>query len=459
MKFCIKSWRDRLTASLQFLAEVQPPFLEAYWQRHGYPTIVTFNDRDETPYPRDDLLQLYDSSLLATRNQEVKYYRKLRAALDPVRGVLRSHPALGRALGHMAGNDKLMVEIGNSASLTWLSLLVVGLMQRANEFSKLGLENATEELGALLDASMTSSRAEIPRDLNLGYDVLLFSGTKIDKPIEFKPELTVVPFASLEAWVEPSWIRDYLPEHVDRRDWRQIGAVVRPFRWRPRMQRMNQPSSLMMPPKPSFEVEAFSFLELLAVSNQTPIIPFLLVNDCLHRAAFSLLGKSRNPGSKQHVGFVDWRHNPFRKPPELHKNAVRQAVGAFACRESTAFKRLELVRRRLSEALARNGRFSTDDRILDVSQSIELMLEIRANNVGKKFVSELADLLSSDDEHNEAIRKAAKKFYDVRSAIVHGPSDDYRRRLMQDRAKAFRSGFNLAQQAYFKLIFDNNQQG
>ncbi len=457
MNFCIKSWRHRLAEALQLLNEVQHPFLDAYWRRQGYPTIVTFKDRDETPYPRDDMLQLYDSSLQATRNQEVEYYGKLRAALDPVRGVLRSHPALGRALGHMAGNDKFMVEVANGASLTWLSLLVVGLMQRASEFSKQSFENAAEELGALLDASMTSSRVEIPRDLDLGYDVLLFSGPKIDKPIELNADLTVVPFASLEAWIEPSWIRDYLPEHVDRRDWRQIGAVVRPFRWRPRMQRMNKPSNRMMPLRPSFEEEAFSFLELLAVSNQTSIIPFAVVNDCLHQSAFLLLGKTRNPGSKQHVGFVDWRHNPFRKPPELHENAIRQAVSAFECRESPTFKRLELVRRRLSEALARSGRFSPDDRILDVSQSIELMLEIRANNVGKKFVSELADLLSSDEGHNAAIRKAAKKFYDVRSAIVHGPSDDYRRRLMQDRVQAFRSGFNLAQQAYFKLIFEDNR--
>ena len=71
-------------------------------------------------------------------------------------------------------------------------------------------------------------------------------------------------------------------------------------------------------------------------------------------------------------------------------------------------------------------------------------------------VRQLADLLASDEEHNAAIPKAAKKFYDVRSAIVHGPSDDHRRRLMQERRQAFRIGFNLAQQAYYKLIFESN---
>lgn len=456
MTFCTKSWRDRLVDTLHLLHEVQSPFLEAYWRRHGYPVVVTFNGRDETPYPKDDLLWLYDTSLEATRNEEVKYYRKLRAALDPVRGILRSHPALSRALGPMVGNDKFMVEMANGASLTWLSWFVVGLMQRASEFSTSGFESAAEELGALLNASMTTLSAEVPRDLDLGYDALLFSGPKIDRPLELKSGLKVVPFASLEAWVEPSWIRDYLPEHVDRRDWRQIGAIVRPFRWRPHMARMNKPSDKMMPSRPGFEEEAFCFLELLAVSNQTPIIPFVLVNDCLHQAATLLLGKLRGPGSKVHVDTVDWRHDPFRNPPKLHENAIQQAVSAFERRETSAFKRLELVRRRLSESLAREGRFALDDRILDVSQSIELMLEIRGNNVGKKFVSELADLLSSDAEHNAAIRAAAKKFYNVRSAIVHGPSDEHRRRLMQERALTFRSGFNLAQQAYFKLIHDKN---
>lgn len=342
MTFCTKSWRDRLVDTLHLLHEVQSPFLETYWQRHGYPVVVSFNGRDETPYPKDDLLWLYDTALEARRSEEVKYYRKLRAALDPVRGILRSHPALSWALGPMVGNDKFMVEMANGASLTWLSLFVVGLMQRASEFTTSGFESAAEELGALLNASMTTLSVEIPRDLDLGYDALLFSGPKIDRPIELNSGLKVVPFASLEAWIEPSWIRDYLPEHVNRRDWRQVGAIVRPFRWRPHMTQMNKPNDKMRPSRPDFEEEAFRFLELLAVSNQTPISPFVLVNDCLHQAATLLLGIIRGPGSKVHVNSVDWRHDPFRNPPKLHENAIQQAVSTFERRETSDFKRLEL---------------------------------------------------------------------------------------------------------------------
>lgn len=112
------------------------------------------------------------------------------------------------------------------------------------------------------------------------------------------------------------------------------------------------------------------------------------------------------------------------------------------------------MRRRLAESRARDGRFLLDDRILDVSQSIELMCEIKGTGIGKKIQSAMIEMLAFDDEHGVAIRKAIKQFYDVRSAIVHGPSDEHRKRLMRERKRVFRSGFNLAQQAYFKLLLE-----
>lgn len=58
-----------------------------------------------------------------------------------------------------------------------------------------------------------------------------------------------------------------------------------------------------------------------------------------------------------------------------------EAIRAFERSNSLAFKRPDWVRRRLSDALNRNARFSIDDRILVVSQSIELVLEKRRRRI------------------------------------------------------------------------------
>lgn len=454
MTFNTESWRERLVKTLRFLEATQRPYLERHWQTNGYPTKVSYNGQDETPYPSSDLLNLYDSALIASRKEEAAYFAKLRIAFDPVRGVLRSHPALGRALGHIAGNDKFMVETANGASMTWLSMLIVGLMKHSNEMAKQGFEVAVAELSALLDASMRSSAVDIPNDLDLGYDLILFFGPQLEKRIEIQPDLIAMPFSELRDWVDADWIRDFVPEHVDRRDLRQIGAIVCPFRWQTRLRRINQSDGGAMRTRSSFEGDALSFLELLAISNQTPTIPFVLINDCIHRVAMELLGKIWTSGGTYPIGFVGRKHNPFRNPPKLHKAAIQQALSAFDARDTATYGRLTLVRRRLAEALARDGRFLLDDRILDVSQSIELMCEIKGTGIGKKIQSSMASLLASDEEHDAAIRKAIKHFYDVRSAIVHGPSDSHRQGLMRDREPVFRSGFNLAQQAYFKLLLE-----
>ncbi|WP_432450261.1 hypothetical protein [Aliiroseovarius marinus] len=454
MSFCIESWQERLASALYKLEATQAPYLEKHWQCYGYPATTSFNGKDETPYPSSDVQDLYDTALRSSNQAETAYFKALRSALDPVRGILRSHPAIGSALGRVAGNDKFMVEIVNGTSLTWLTLLVVGLMERANELSDNDFETAAGELGVLLEASRTSKTINVPNGMDIGYDVLLFFGPKIERQIQVEPNLLVVPFAELLDWVDPDWIRDFLPEQMDRRDWRQIGAIMRPFHWRPHLHQMNRSGERAMQIKPRFEEEAWSFLELLAVANQTPIIPFVFIDDCIHRTAFLLLGISRNSGGRQTVGNVGKSCDPFREPPKLHQNAIEVALDAFETRRKPSYQQLAPVRRRLAEALARDGRFLLDDRILDVSQSIELMFEIKGTGIGKKIQSAMSDLLAIDSDHSDEVRKATKQFYDVRSAIVHGPSDDYRKRLMRLRGQAFRSGFNLAQQAYFKLIHE-----
>lgn len=455
MTYTLDSWCDRLGPALSQLAEVQAPFLEEYWQANSYPTRVSFNGVDETPFPKDDVADLYDLARLASRPDERKYYKPLRDALDPVRGILRSHPSLARALGNRIGNDEFHVGILNGTSLTWLTRIVAGLFERSDAHGDGGFRKAVNELGSILDLSSTTLKVDVPNGLDLGYDVLLFHGPEIRKEFEIQEGLIVKPAAMLSGYLKREWIRDSVPKEMDRRDWRQIGAVVRPFHWRPvfRNKTAYREEPASWPSR--FEDDALTFLEILSVANQTPILPFRLMSGCVHRSANSLLGLIHSHGGSQPIRQVGRRYDPFRAPPKLQTRSIDLAKQAYDSRGDDEFERLEPVIHRLSEAPARLGRFGANDRILDVSQSLELMFRPESGGISRQLQDGMAELLGVDEDHKECIRAAIKQFYDVRSAIVHGATDARRKRNLEDRQSAFIRGFNLTQQALFKMLLSN----
>ena len=453
MRFDSNSWCNRLAPALSQLAKIQEPFLEAYWQASSYPARISFNEKDETPFPKDDLAHLYDLARLAKRSDEKNFYKPLRDALDPVRGILRAHPSLFRALGSLVGNDEFHVRILSGTSLTWLTRIVAGLLERAHEHgTKGGIEKAANELGSLLDLSLTTGEIDIPSGLDLGYDLILFHGPQIHNEFKIQDGLIVKPAADLSAYVEREWIRDSVPEEMDRRDWRQIGAVVRSFHWRPAFMRKTDYREEPFDWPPRFEDDALMFLEILSVANQAPILPFMLMNGCVHQNANCLLGLAHGQVGFQRIRQVGCRHDPFRPPAQLQNSSIDLAKRAYGKRKDAEFEHLEPIIHRLSKALARMGRFGANDRILDISQSLELMFRPKGGGISRQLQDGMADLLGVDEPHKNAIRAAIKQVYDVRCAIVHGATDAKRKRHLEVRQQAFVSGFNLTQQALFKMI-------
>jgi hypothetical protein len=127
-----KMWEVRLALVLDALTVAQVPFLEAHWKANGIPPRITFNGRDETPYPSEDLARLYETAGLPKLGGSAAYYMPLRTALAHVREVLCLHPSLACASKTVFGNDGLQVGILNGNSFTSLSLMIVGQMARHN---------------------------------------------------------------------------------------------------------------------------------------------------------------------------------------------------------------------------------------------------------------------------------------------------------------------------------------
>lgn len=80
-KFDEDAWTERLADGLVELKKAQKPFLQQYWHAHGFPTQVTFNGKDETPFPRDDIWTVLEDARLSHQFGNAEYFAPLVSAL------------------------------------------------------------------------------------------------------------------------------------------------------------------------------------------------------------------------------------------------------------------------------------------------------------------------------------------------------------------------------------------
>ncbi|MCY3625758.1 MAG: hypothetical protein OXH82_01820, partial [Candidatus Dadabacteria bacterium] len=98
-EFSADDWIDRIAQTLPDLAEEQKPYLSEY-HKHNPRARFELGERDDNPlaFSVDDLRDLYAMAFHSYAFGEEKYYAALNAALNPVRGILRSYPTLERVM-------------------------------------------------------------------------------------------------------------------------------------------------------------------------------------------------------------------------------------------------------------------------------------------------------------------------------------------------------------------------
>ena len=442
-------WIERLARALSGLSRAQGPFLKEYWQ-HVPREHVEVDGRDETPFPLDDLRMLY--AQVGHGFGESDCCAPLRAAMDPVRTLLRSHPTLWRVVGPLIDNDDFWVRIRGHGNRTSLTDLIGGLMARADELPRDGFHEAAGEFHALLDSAGGGDASAVPSNLDIGYDAVLFHGLCLEEEIDIGGGLTMLPFERTRAFVNEEVLKDMAPDVVRFRDWRLVGAVVRPFRWRPDFQRRGDLKDTEAEPPGPFAQDALEFLELLAVSHGVPIVCLAEVRECLSRSACRLLGQAHNHGG------VKWGRpvhgfDPFDDPPGPRTEALAVARTAYGERKSQRYEKLAPFVARLAEALARNGRFAAEDKILDIAIALERMYELGGGEISHKMRTRSSWFLGRDAEDRVRVMKSVAEFYRIRSEIVHKgkrkPSPERYRR-------AFDTGFDIAARTLFKLLRDGS---
>ena len=93
----------------------------------------------------------------------------------------------------------------------------------------------------------------------------------------------------------------------------------------------------------------------------------------------------------------------------------------------------------------------SEDRILDVAISLERMYELDQGKISIELMERAASFLEISTEDRYRVKQDVKKFYNVRSGIVHNREEPP---SAEARADAFTRGFEVARRSVVKLLRD-----
>ena len=451
-KFAVDEWIDSLASALRKLAEAQEPYLKEYY-RQNPPTYVLSEDGniEAPPIALDDLRDLYGMARHSHVLSEWSYFAPLGAVLDPARNILRSHPTLARVVNPLIGRDEFYLEILNMGQSTSSADLVAGLMFRSAELTGDRYRKAAGDLHALLEpAKETAGSGKLPDGLDIGYDLVLFYGLAFTERIDVADGLALVPFDQVRSFVDERIVENLAPRCSLFDGWRSVGAVVRPFRWRPLFSRPGHLRDRDPTSPHRFFREAQVFLELLAVAQATPVLSIATLGECIDRSAGRLLGLEdycgNEYGRQSAEGF-----DSFEGCPGLSLKALDQARAAFQLRRDERYAQVVPIVSRLSQALARGEGFAEKMRIVDVVSALENMYDLPRRDISATLQNRVSQYLGTDSASRERIKETVRQFYNARSNIVHGGRGNA---SPLETHRWFTSGFDIARRTLFKLLHE-----
>lgn len=410
-------------------------------ETEAFPPIATY-------HPSEILNSLYWNACSSAGRHNELHYAPLRSALAEVRRVLTTHPALARLVDPTDVKAEFRIQMVNHSAVGTLLNFIGGLVSRAAELGDQGLTQAAAELNALLAPPNKHPTAFDFDNVLIGFHVVIMYGLRIADDVPVDGNMAIVPFQSLDTFVDRRVIRNVAPEIGIQRSWKSVAAIIKPFRWKPRFRQIGDESELALEWGGTFFEDAKALIELLALFHAEPVIRIVTIPYCIHPAASRLLGQlhyhsgySWGP-SVQYLGV-------HSGSCDLSKGALTAARRYLRYRDSDRYRDCEPVIARLAEALARSGRFQVDDKILDVAIALEQLYQPDGDAISFKLRARAACFLETRADQRLRIFRDVDTLYKARSAIVHR-----RRKGMSEEAKtdAFRKGFNVARRTVVKLL-------
>lgn len=447
-----KDWGRRLADALNNLERVQRPFLDWYFSASGYTRIIR-NGCDETPFPSEAVQTLYDNALFEARYKNTERFKKLKAAIDPVRGVLRDHPTLSRALGANLRRNEFQVGILNSSSMTTLTQLIVGLMEAQAQGSEEPFLGPVRDLNALLKLPMSQDDGSNHSSLGEALDVAVYHGAYIESEIELGEEYVLLPFEQLSEHIEPEWLKEVAAQQVNWRHLDPVFGIARRFSWKPRFGDLSNPSTTQIRNLPPlFHRWTSEFANLLSVALSQRVSWLATFEGCIPRRASGLLGSDHSSAQSHRGRSISHLFSAFDEVEVADAGQIETIKGFFLRRRETDYPEVASIIHRLAEAHRRDGRFSSEDRVLDLAIVFERLFKPRGRSLSRDLEKAAADLLGRNDKEKASIKEQMRHFYKVRSAIIHGPSDHKRGRLISQAGMAWSEGEPIARAAILKRI-------
>lgn len=449
-EFAAPQWIERLAGALAELAEIHKRYQDELDQIESE---LSQGRGADNP---SDAFALFDFSSRACVRKErddAGEYGPLCNALAEVRSVLAAHPALAEArsesLVHQTRDD-IWIQILSHGYRGSLSSMIASLMARGVELSGDGFRRAAAELDGVLAPRENLERSPRPDDLSVGYHVVLFHGLRVAEHVPLAGDMALLPFEQWGPFVDERILQDFAPALIRENLRQSVGALVKPFRWTPTFRQRRGVIDPVLDGGRAFFTEAQAFVELLALFHAAPVICLALLPYCIHRTASFLLGGSHYNGGYQ------WGHSArsfdcLAESTELSRAALTNASAAFAARQSATSQHCAPIVARLTEALARSGRFQADDKILDVAIALERLYELEGGEISFKLKARAACFLETSTERRIRVFQDVEQLSKARSAIVH-KQQSKKWSAVEAKHEAFTKGFAVARRSVVKLL-------
>ncbi len=393
----------------------------------------------------DALLALYHGACFRKKSEQDERFVRLRSALMNALDILAEHPALAPVADSSCSARKFVVVIADKAEETDLLHILVGLTTRARELPEDGFRVACHELRELLGPNGAHDTV----DLSTGIHVVLFHGLRFKEEIAIAEDMRIVPFEKVREYVDETLLRPFAPNLTAPQPWEPVGAIVKPFEWKPAFRPSDDEICLDLDWGGSFREDGERLVELLAITHAAHVVCLVTMHYCVDRVACRLLGQPRHHAcytfGRSAQSFD--RSSVSRQPCAT---ALDEARILFRQRNGARFRRYEPIVARLAEAAARSGRFAVEDRILDVAMALERMYELDQGEIVFKLKTRAACFLESDTAGRTQVFRDVGRFYEARSAIVHNARK--KRWSEKKREAAFGRGFDIARRSLGKLL-------
>lgn len=446
-KFEPSRWSRRLAHALACLSEVHECLQDSLDERTAHYRWSGFSSRTVVAdhHYGDALLALYRDACLGKKVKQDKRFARFRSALMNALDILAEHPALANVADSSCSTRKFVTVIAENAEETDLLQMLVGLMTRGMELQEARFLAGCLELKELLGPNTADNTTK----LNTGFHVVLFHGLGLEKAVSIKEDMRIVHFEQVRHYVDESLLLPFTPNLTVPAPWEPVGAIIKSFEWNPEFHPADAEICLNSDWGGSFREDGERLVELLAITHAAPVVCLMTMHYCVHPVACRLLGQPHRRACYT-FGRSAQSFDRYCVSRKACATALDEARVLFRERNGARFRRYEPIVARLAEAAARSGRFAVDDRVLDVAMALERMYELDQGEIAFKLKTRAACFLESDTASRTRVFNQVRRFYDVRSAIIHNAK---RKKWSEsDREEAFGKGFDIARRSLGKLL-------